>query len=88
MTDERNPELYIDIRVTFKEVHKNYTSPTGEFYEEWTEFEPVSIRRQASHYLSDIVMYDTVDRIWEDDDWQQKFVNGTLAALHGQETLF
>jgi hypothetical protein len=80
--------MYIDIRVTFKEVHKSQTWPDGDTFEEWTELEPASIRRHGTHYLSDNEMYAMVTDIWENDDWQEKFVNGTLAALHGQETLF
>lgn len=84
---EHKPELYIDIRVTFKEVHKSQTWPDGDTFEDWTELEPASIRRHRSNYLSDSEMRDTVETIWESNDGT-KFVNGLMAALHGQETLF
>lgn len=80
-------EMFIDIRVHFKDVLKSQTWPDGDTYEEWEETEIKAIEQINRQWLHNHLMRDIVDKIMESND-REKFINGLLAALHGEETHF
>lgn len=80
---DRNPPMYVDIRVSFDEV--THTSTWGS--ERWATVEPRSISRINAVNVNGTDMHDVVETIWESNDGT-KFINGLTAAIHGEETTF
>jgi hypothetical protein len=84
---DRNPPMYVDIRISFKESYKSQTWPDGDTFEDWIEIEPLSISRIKAVNVNDIDMEDIVETIWESQD-ATDFINGLMDAIHGEETTF
>ncbi|UDL16741.1 hypothetical protein SEA_ATUIN_48 [Arthrobacter phage Atuin] len=82
---DRNPPMYVDIRIGFKEVYKTWTD--GDNFEDWYESEPLSISRVRAVNVNDFDMYDVVEKIMESND-REKFLNGILESIYGKETTF
>jgi hypothetical protein len=79
-------DIYVDIRIRFRRSKDTYSD--GHFVEEYDIIYPTSVTRQAVHNTNEDELTYVQERIWEHDDWQLSFVNGTLDALTGKETHF